>query len=101
MLKVLLICSMGASTAVLCEKIKAAAKEENVDLEIWATALSMSGDEIGKADLILLGPQVRYMKNKVSKEADGKPVEAIDMQTYGKLDGKKVFELIKEMRERI
>lgn len=91
---------MGASTSVLCEKIKDEAQKEGVDLDIWATALSMSGDEIGKADIILLGPQIRYMKSKVTKDAEGKPVEAIDMQTYGKLDGKKVFEIIKEMRDK-
>ena len=65
MLNVLLICSMGASTAVLCEKIKDAAKQEGEEINIWATALSVAGDEIPKADVILLGPQIRYMLKKV------------------------------------
>jgi PTS system cellobiose-specific IIB component len=89
---------MGASTAVLCEKIKEAAKEEGEDINIWATALSVAGDEIPKADVILLGPQIRYMLKKVQKEAEDKPVRAIDMMTYGNLDGKGVYDVIKEMR---
>ncbi len=98
MLNVLLICSMGASTAVLCEKIKEAAAEEGEEINIWATALSVAGDEIPKADVILLGPQVRYMLKKVQNEADDKPVQAIDMVSYGKLDGEAVYGIIKGMR---
>ena len=98
MLNVLLICSMGASTAVLCEKIREAAKEEGEDINIWATALSVSGDEIPKSDVILLGPQIRYMLKKVQSEAEERPVRAIDMMTYGNLDGKAVYQMIKEMK---
>ena len=99
MLNVLLICSMGASTAVLCEKIKEAARNEGDEIDIWATALSVSGDEIPKADVILLGPQVRYMLKKVQSEADGTPVQAIDMATYGRIDGQAVYQMIKEMKQ--
>ena len=99
MLKVLLICSMGASTAVLCEKIREAAREEGEEIEIWATALSVAGDEIPKANVILLGPQIRYMQRKVQCEAGDTPVRAIDMTVYGQLDGKSVYQMVNEMRK--
>ncbi len=101
MLNVLLICSMGASTAVLCEKIKEAAANAGDEIDIHATALSVSGDEIPQADVILLGPQIRYMLKKVESDADGKPVRAIDMATYGKIDGEAVYQIIKEMKEHL
>lgn len=99
MLKVLLICSQGASTAVLCDRIKDVAVKQAFDLDIHAVAISASAEDIQEADIILLGPQIRYMLNKVTKQANGKPVIAIDMQTYGTMNGEKVFEQILEMVE--
>lgn len=37
------------------------------------------------------------MLNKVKGQAGGKPVAAIDMQSYGAIDGEKVFEQILEL----
>lgn len=91
---------MGASTAVLCEKIRDAAKDEGEEIEIWATALSVAGEEIPKADVILLGPQIRYMQRKVQSEAGDTPVRAIDMTVYGQLDGKSVYQMVKDMRKK-
>ena len=50
----------------------------------------------GKADIILLGPQVRYLKSRIEERAEGKPVEVIDMMAYGTMDGKKVYNDIKK-----
>lgn len=97
MLKVLLICSQGASTAVLCDKIRRAAENKGREIEIHATAIARAGEDIGEADVVLLGPQVRYMLNKVKEQAGGKPVGAIDMQSYGTLDGEKVFDQVVRM----
>ncbi len=97
MIKVLLICSQGASTAVLCDKIREAAVSRNYDIDIHAAAIARADEDLAEADVILLGPQVRYMLNKVKGQAGGKPVAAIDMQSYGTLDGEKVFAQIVEM----
>lgn len=97
MIRVLLICSQGASTAVLCERIKQAAADKGREIDIHATAIARAEEDMGEADVILLGPQVRYMLNKVKGQAGGKPVAAIDMQSYGAIDGEKVFEQIVEL----
>lgn len=97
MLNVLLICSMGASTGALCDKIKKCADEENFEIKIWATAMAQAGDEIPKSDVILLGPQVRFMLKKLTAKADGRPIRAIDMAQYGMMDAKGVLKTIKEM----
>lgn len=99
MLNVLLICSLGASTGALCDKIKAAADKEGFEMKIWATSLATSGDEMPKADVILLGPQVRFMLKKIQAKAGNKPVESIDMRQYGMMDGEGVFQAIKRMAE--
>lgn len=97
MTNVLLICSMGASTGALCAKIKKIADEEGFEINIWATSLATANDEIEKADVILLGPQVRFMIKKIQAAAGKIPVESIDMTMYGMMDGKGVLEQIKKM----
>ena len=44
------------------------------------------------ADVILLGPQVRFELKKVSGLFPDKPVEVIDMKDYGMMNGQKVLE---------
>ena len=96
-MNVLLICSYGMSTGMLCDRIAVAAKEDGCDLHIWAVSESVAREHVGKADLILLGPQVRCMKNRILEIAAGKPVEVIDMMAYGMMDGKKVYADIKAL----
>ena len=45
-----------------------------------------------QADVILLGPQVRYQLAAVKKQYVSKPVEVINMQDYGMMNGEKVLE---------
>lgn len=96
-MNVLLLCSQGMSTGMLCERIAAAAKEDGCELNIWAASEIKAREHVGKADLILLGPQVRYLKKRISDMAAGKPVEVIDMMAYGMMDGKKVYADIKKV----
>ena len=50
--------------------------------------------EVPKADVVLLGPQVKYALPEVKKIADeyGKKIEAINMVDYGMMNGKKVLD---------
>ena len=61
-MNVLLLCSQGMSTGMLCEKITQAAKEDGKELHIWAASEIKAREHVGKADLILLGPQIRYLQ---------------------------------------
>ena len=52
---------------------------------------------IGDADAVLLGPQIRFSKDKIAAELPGVPVEAIDMRMYGRMDGKGTVELAEKI----
>lgn len=41
--------------------------------------------------MILLGPQVRFELNKIRGKYPDKPVEVINMQDYGMMNGEKVL----------
>ncbi|MGL5541519.1 MAG: PTS sugar transporter subunit IIB [Erysipelotrichaceae bacterium] len=92
-MNILLICSAGMSTSMLVTKMQAAAKEQNIEANIWATGDGNSADNVTKADVIMLGPQVRYLQKRLQTMVNNeKPVVCIDMLAYGKMDGKKVLD---------
>ena len=91
MVKILLVCNAGMSTSVLVQKMSQAAKEQNIEAEIWAVASSESQENCAKADICLVGPQIRFMVKQIESQTDI-PVKAIDMMSYGRMDGKAVLE---------
>lgn len=93
MYNILLVCSAGMSTSMLVMKMKEAAKAKGVETEIWAVGDSESVEESKRADIILLGPQVRYLEKKMNERVNHeKPVMVIDMAAYGTMNGAKVLD---------
>ena len=91
MVHIMLCCASGMSTSLLVEKMKRAASEQGVDAEIWAVGANEVKANADKADVILLGPQVRYAQKKIESEAPGVPVAHIDMRDYGMMNGNSVL----------
>ncbi len=93
MVRIMLACAAGMSTSLLVTKMQTAAKEEGVEAEIWAVPEADVEKNVGKFDVCLLGPQVRFKLKAIQKIADGKwPVDVIEMTAYGTMNGKKVFD---------
>lgn len=93
MKNILLVCSAGMSTSMLVKKMEAAAADQGIEAHIWAVGDAASDAELPKADIVLLGPQVRYLKKKMEAKVAGRiPVEVIEMKDYGSMNGKGVLE---------
>lgn len=90
-MKIILVCAYGMSTSMLMKKMKAAAEEQGIELEVSAETPVEVQEAQKEADIILLGPQVAYHKAAVKNIYTDTPVEAIDMMAYGMMDGKKVL----------
>lgn len=88
MKNIVLICVAGMSTSLLVSHMRDAAKADNYECEINAYPIADAPSVIPIADIVLLGPQVKYMSNKLKKEYPEKIIEAIDMRVYGMIDGK-------------
>lgn len=100
MKKILLVCSAGMSTSMLVKKMQDTANKEGKDYEVEALALSEAETKVDEVDVILLGPQVRFQKAQVEKVANGKvPVDVIDMQQYGMMDGEGVLKHAENLME--
>ena len=73
-----------------------AATDMNYDCKVAAYSVSEATTYGPDADIILLGPQIRFNLNKVRGLLPGKIVEVIDMRAYGMLDGKSVINFVKQ-----
>lgn len=87
-----LFCCAGMSTSMLVNRMKAEAAKRGVDYNIAAYSLNELDSYGPDANVILLGPQVRYALPKVKAQFPDKPVDSIDMRSYGMMDGKTVLE---------
>ncbi len=92
-MKIMLACSAGMSTSLLVTKMEKAAQEKGIDAKIWAISEVNLADEIENCDVLLLGPQVRYILNKANEIAKphNVPVEVINMMHYGTCNGEAVL----------
>jgi PTS system cellobiose-specific IIB component len=99
MKKIMLCCSAGMSTSLLVRKMEASASERGIEAEIKAFSASEFTNEVGNYQVVLLGPQVKYMKKDLQKEADkyGIKVETINMMDYGMQNGEKVLDFALEL----
>lgn len=97
MRKIVLLCAAGMSTSLLVTKMREAAKEAKYECNINAYPIS-EVESVGKdADIILLGPQVRFELEKIKSKLPGKKVAVIDMRSYGLVDGKKILQDTKKL----
>ncbi len=96
MRNIVLVCAAGMSTSLLVKKMREAATAEGYECEIHAYALANLVEKGPGADIILLGPQVRYQLDAVKKQFPDKPVDTINMADYGMMNGKNVIGAVKK-----
>jgi cellobiose PTS system EIIB component len=98
-MNILLCCCAGMSTSLLVSKMKLSAAAQKLDYTIWAVPIDAVSREINKADVLLLGPQVRYMFNEFKNlgEKKGVPVTVIDTLQYGKMNGQEVLRTAEQL----
>ncbi|MFD1388842.1 PTS sugar transporter subunit IIB [Oceanobacillus oncorhynchi subsp. oncorhynchi] len=92
-MKIRLVCSAGMSTSMLVKKMKETAEAQNVAADIEAVAESQLKNHLDHLDVVLIGPQVRYLEGKIKEkvEPQGVKVAVIDQMAYGMMQGDKVL----------
>lgn len=93
-MKIILVCSAGMSTSMLVNKMKKSAEDRNIEADIKAVAESDLKNNLENLDVVLIGPQVRYLEKKIkeSLEPKGIKVDIIDQMAYGLMKGEKVLD---------
>lgn len=92
--KVYLFCEAGMSTSLMAARMKKVVEENNLPIETDAYPQSRMMEIIEAEDpsVILLGPQVKHIEDKV-KERYGKDrvVMVIDQNDYGTMNAERVL----------
>jgi PTS system cellobiose-specific IIB component len=94
MIKIVLFCASGMSTSMLISKIKSAAQTKGIEVSVDAYPEAQMTKYVPGADVVLLGPQIRYALQKAKKICNekGVPLDVINPQDYGMMKGDKVLE---------
>lgn len=98
MIRILLVCVGGMSSTLLVNKMEKDAKKRDIDCKILAVGEGNIKSELGNFDILLLGPQLRFMFDDVkSIVGDKAPVAIIDMVNYGTCNGHAVLNTVLEI----
>ena len=96
-MNILLVCAAGMSTSLLVNRMNEAAEAKGMEIHIEAHPVGTVQSFGEAADVILLGPQVRFELKNVQALYPDKPVEVINMQDYGMMNGIKVLARVEEL----
>ncbi len=98
MYNIILVCEHGASTGMLTTRMQDAAKKLGVEATINAYPYTKLDELIDGADIVLLGPQVRFKKKTFEEKYADKDIEfmVVDTVDYGMMNGEKVLKTVLE-----
>jgi PTS system cellobiose-specific IIB component len=93
---IMLVCAAGMSTSLMVSKMRKAAEVKNIETDIFAISASEFDETLANREInvVLLGPQVKFMQKQLASKLVEKniPIDAINMQYYGMMNGEKVLE---------
>ena len=100
---IVLVCSAGMSTSLMVNKMEKVAEAKGIDVNIFAVSASeLEGTlEKNEIDLVLLGPQIKFMLKQFEAKVQGKniPIGVIGLQDYGMMNGTNVLKQAFELME--
>lgn len=88
-LTVRIFCSAGASTSLFAVNVQKAMDAKGFDGDIKAYSASTVSENGASADIILIGPQSRFLKPDVEKKFPEKTVSVVPPQVFGAMNGEK------------
>ena len=94
---IVLLCAGGMSTSILMNKMRAAAQEIDFACEVNAYGVAQAPRVVPEADIVLIGPQVRFTIDRLKVSYPDKKIFVIDMKDYGTMNGPKIIENVIEI----
>ena len=98
-MKILLLCYGGMSTNLLVSSIMQAAKKQNFNCEVRASAASLVEEIASQYDVILIAPQIRHKLATIRETTTtyNKPVALIPPDIYGQIQGDKALAFAQQL----
>lgn len=93
--KIVLSCTSALTTSYYAELLNKAAETLSLKYTFCAYSIDKLVDNVKGADMILLAPQVHYMREKLEKQVKNIPVRNIPGHIFGKYDTGALIEMVK------
>ncbi len=89
-----LVCNLGMSTSILVDKLVKYAGEKGIEADVEARAFQRIEDRIHQTDILLIGPQVRFMAKQFEEKYAGEVpvIMTMDMSDYAMSRADKIFD---------
>ncbi len=102
MIRIVFVCLGGFSTSFLEQKADEAFKNAKIEAEILARSASNLDSVIEEMDVVLLAPQVSYIKDELEKECEEHNIlfAEIPSTVYGQMDGEGVLKIVMELLDK-
>ena len=99
MLKIVFLCLGGISTSFLEENAKKAFEKAGIEAEILAKSATNLDSVVEGVDVVLLAPQVSYIKDDLIAECEKHNVLFADIpfSVYGQMDGEGVLKIVTDL----
>ncbi|WP_018923938.1 PTS sugar transporter subunit IIB [Salsuginibacillus kocurii] len=100
-IKLVILCSWGATSSQLAQKVQEAAKKREVNLEAYAGGTGEFKEKAAQYNVALLEPQVRHLRKEMTKVADeyNIPIELVDQRAFALMDGDKVLDQVLKLKQ--
>lgn len=97
--KLIILCSWGATSSQLAMKVEEAAAKRNIDIVADAGGTGEFKKQAANFDVALIEPQVRHLKKELTKIADEHniPIDLVDQRAFALMDGDKVLDQVLQM----
>lgn len=95
-MKILLACSAGMSTSLLEASIRKYAESIGDSIEVIAKPSGEAKEILQNYDIVLLGPQVKFMEQSFKDIAGPIPVVVIPPAIYAMAKGEDCYKLAKD-----
>ncbi len=97
-MKILIICSAGMSSSLIANKMQQELQKMGIEGVVDAFSSSEMISRMDDYDIVLVGPQLRYMYAEIADTCAkaGKTALLIDMKAYGKQDAAAIIKQVQE-----
>ncbi len=90
-MNIILACNAAMSTSMMKMRLEKETASRGIEATVKAVPISELDEYKDMADIILLGPQVRYAEKQVKQKVSA-PVIVMDMKDYGSMNASKILD---------
>ncbi len=91
-MNILLVCNAGMSTGIMKMRLESEAKKRDMEVSVSAVPLVEIDEYLESAQVILLGPQIRFAVDDVREKAKDKLTLVISPQDFGSMNATKLLD---------